>query len=692
MRRRSLLGVLFLVSLLALSSASITLAQSPVAPPVASPTSSTHGIQLADMDLSVDPAQDFYQYANGNWLAHAEIPADLEWLRPIEELFLRIEDQQLAQLDRLIASNTLEEGSDQWKAVEFFKQGIDIDTRNAHGISPLQPQLDVIMSATDLSQLHELMASPAFAGTPDFFNVEIIADPGDSTVNTAWLAGPQLGLPEVTYYTEDSEDNIAARNAYKITATQLFQLTGMSESDAAAAAQAVYDFEASMAAHMVTSIEAQDFSVIYNPTSLDDMQKLYPALDWQKYMTAAGATVDGSSIVIDSEVRLMQHLADLLAATDLQVIENYLSLQLMLTAAPYLSQQVWDIYFSFLQALYGMEEQRPIERHALYAVNLLMPEALGQLYVAEYFSPEAKADVEELVANLIASFRVRLENNSWMSQETKTAAIEKLDAMRVKIGYPDKWKSYENYTVGDSFWETVKLSTIAENQRQMGTYGQPVDMGEWWMAPQTVNAGYTTFKNDIMFPAGILQPPFYDPAADPASNYGGIGSVIGHEITHAFDLSGSQFDKDGNFVNWWTEADAAEFEALNDQVIAQYNEVEVLPGLFLNGELTVTENVADMGGLQGAFDALQLALQKDGDPGEIDGFTQTQRFFIAAAQVWHEKARDEVIRTQNQSDPHSPGVVRGTRPLQQIDAFAEAFGIQPGDAMYLPPEERIVIW
>ncbi len=695
MRRFPLLGTLLVAMLFAFSSVIPALAQSPVASPgaspVASPVADAHGVQTADMDLSVDPAQDFYQFANGGWLAGAEIPPDSSSYGVFDELYDKTEAQQLAQLDALMSSNTLVEGSDQWKAVEFYKQGVDMETRNAQGITPLQPQLDVIDGITDLADMHTKMASPAFDGIPDFFNVWLTADPADSTVNTAWMAGPVLGLPDVTYYTEDSESNIAAREAYKATAAGFFQLLGMSEADATAAAQAVYDFEAALAAHMVTPVEAQDFAVMYNPTTLDDLQTLYPDLDWQAYMTNTGATVDGSSILIDSEVRLMENLAAILGETDLQVIKDYLTLQVMLNAAPYLDQQMRDVYFGYQQALYGLLEQREVEQYVLTAVNSLMPEAMGQVYVSEYFSPEAKADIEELVQNLIAAFRVRLENNTWMTEETKTAALEKLDAMRVKVGYPDEWQTYENYTIGDSYYATVVDSLVAESKEQMAKYGQPVDMGEWWMSPQTVNAGYDPSKNDITFPAAILQAPFYDPEADPASNYGAIGYVIGHEITHAFDLSGSQFDKDGNYVDWWTDEDRAAFDALNDEVVAEYNAIEVLPDVFVDGQLTVTENVADMGGLQAAFDALQIALQTD-DPGEIDGLTQAQRFFIAAAQVWREKIRDEALMSQVQSDSHAPGIARATVPAANMDAFYEAFDIPDTSEEYIAPDDRVVIW
>jgi len=688
MRRFFRLGTFLLVLSLALSSASAALAQTPAA----SSGATAHGIRIADMDLSVAPEDHFWRYANGGWLDRTEIPADRGRFGVVDQLALKTIDQQLAQLDALIRSNTLTEGSDRWKALRFFEQGMDIETREAQGIDPLRPRLDLIASITDLLHLHEAMASTAFSGMPDFFDISVTPDPADSTTNTLWLAGPSLGLPDETYYIDDSESTIEVREAYKHTAAQFFQRTGMSGDDAMTAAQAVLDFETVMASHMVTKREAQDFSTVHNPTTLDEMQTLYPALDWQTYLTALGATVDGSSILIDAQPRLLQSLPDILAATDFQTIQNYLVLQLMLGAAPYLDREMQDIAFGLQQALTGAQEQEPLEQRVLGAANELMPEALGQLYVAEYFPPEAKAEVEQLTANMISAFRIRIQNNAWMSPETKAAAIEKLDAMKVKVGYPDKWKSYEHYVVGDSYWTTRLESSLAESRRQMGAYGQPVDRSEWWMSPQTVDAGYSPWMNDIMFPAAFLQAPFFDPEADLASNYGGIGYAIGHEITHGFDFSGSQFDKDGNYANWWAEADRAAFAALNQQVAGQYSRIEALPGLFIDGQLTVTENVADMGGLQTAFDALQLALQKDGDPGEIDGLTQNQRFFIAEAQSWQEKARPETLRMLVQSNVHAPTFARGSVPAQNMDAFYDAFDIQPGDPMYFPPEDRIVIW
>jgi predicted metalloendopeptidase len=687
------MGLLLVALLLALTSASATLAQSPVASPVGSATAATHGVQIADMDLSVSPGDDFFRYANGAWIDRTEIPAAYPLYAPYIQLTELTDQQQLNQLNELIQHNTLPVGSDQWKAVTLYQQGIDQVTRNAKGITPVKPQLDAIATVTDLDSLHALMTSPDRAGVPDFFNAFAFADLEDSSLTTAWLNGPILGLPDTTLYTEDTADNIAARDAYKTAAAQFFQLIGMTEPDATAAAQAVYDFEADLAANMLTPLEWQDADNYYNPISLDDLQTLYPALDWQAYMTFLGATVNGSSVVVNPQERLLQNMAAILSSTDIETIKDYLTLQVMLSAAPYLDETSQSISFGLKQALDGTAEQLPIENDVLKSVNGLMPDALGQLYVSEYFSPEAKADIEALVDQLIAAFRVRLQNNTWMSADTKAAAIAKLDAMGVKVGYPDTWRTYEDYSIGNSYWDSVVDSVIADSQSKMAKYGQPVDRDLWGMGAQVVNAGYEPLNNDITFPAAFLQPPYYDPDADLATNYGAIGASIGHEITHGFDLSGSQFDADGNLVDWWTAEDRANFQALNDKVAAQYSTIEVLPDLYVDGQRTVTENVADMGGLQMAWDALQSALQQEDDPGLIDGYTQAQRFFLAYAQSWRAIYLEEFLRTMVQTNEHAPDFVRGVVPAQNMDEFYAAFPeIQAGDAEYLAPADRVVIW
>lgn len=662
------------------------LAQTPTA---ATPTP---GIQTSDMDLTVDPADDFYQFANGGWLKRTEIPPEWPSYGVFEELTDRTEQQLIGLLGAAAGGNTLSEGSDEWKAVAFYEQGLDLDTRNAQGIVPLQPYLDQIDAVTDLAELHELMASPEFVGLPDLFNITVTADYADSSMSVLYLVGPLLGLPAIEYYTEDEPANEPAREAYREAAANLFVLAGRDQQSATDAAAAVYAFEEALAEHMVTQEMAQDIAVVYNPMPLSEIEAIYPALDWEAYVTNAGATADSTSTIINSEVELMENLQGILEATPLETVKDFLSFHLLLGASPYLSEAFQDATFRYIQALSGVEVQAPTEEEVLADVNEFLGEAVGRLYVDEFFPPDDKAQITELVDNVIAAFGLRLEANPWMTPETKEKALEKLTTLRLKVGYPDTWRSYATVEIGDSYAQTVHNALVAETRRVMAKAGEPVDQDEWSIPPQVVNAYYNVFNNEIVFPAGILQPPFFSADADPASNYGAIGFVIGHEITHGFDLIGSQFDANGNFANWWTEEDHVAFQELNDRVVAQYGEIEVLPDLFVDGQLTVTENVADMGGLQVTYDALMIALSTGGDPGPIDGFTQEQRFFIAAASTWRTVVRDEVLTTAVLADVHSPGQVRGKVPLQNMDTFYEAFEIEPGDPMFLPPEERIVVW
>jgi putative endopeptidase len=406
--------------------------------------------------------------------------------------------------------------------------------------------------------------------------------------------------------------------------------------------------------------------------------------------------------LIVPEARYLQALDGIVRRTPLSVLKDYLKLQLLWGQSGYLSEEVEQTAFDFQgRVLGGLEAPPPLERRALEQVNGLMGQAVGKLYVDEHFPPEAKAQNADLVEWLRAAFRQRLEANSWMTPATRAVALDKLDAMGVKVGYPDQWQSYAPVEVGDSDAATVLSARNAEFRRKLAQVGKPVDRREWPYPPQTVDASYNVFGNEIIFPAGILQPPFFDFEAEPAVNYGGIGLVIGHEITHGFDLQGSQFDAAGNLSNWWTDEDRARFAELNERVAEQYAAIEVLPGLFVDGQITVTENVADMGGAQVAFDALRAAVAQKGEAppqaspvaaGDFASLTAEQRFFIAAATVWRVKVRDESLVTQVKSDPHAPPAVRATQPLRNMDAFLEAFGIQPGDPMYLPPEERIVVW
>jgi len=683
LRFRSILASIAVALVLVLTAHGGILAQSQF--------TSSHGVQVSDMDPTISPGDDFYRYANGGWLDRTEIPEGMPSYGTFEQLYVETLNQQIELIAQM--ARTAEQGSDEWKAGQFFLQGVDTDTRNALGAGPVMPQIELIDSATDVAALHRLFASPQFSGIPDLFNISVSPDPDDSSTAVYYLAGPVLGLPDVTYYEGNTDAHLAAQQAYKESAANLFQLIGYTPDQARQAAENAYAFEATLASKMLSPIDAQDFSTIDNPTPVASLQQMYPLLDWETYIQAAGGRADGSTIVINSEVELLNNLEQIVTTTPIETIKDYLKLQELIIAADYLSDDFRQAMSTLYSAMYGVASSDDVAVDALNSVNAFLPDALGRAYAETYFSPEARAQVEELVANLKEAFEYRLQHNTWMSDVTKLQAIRKLQAMTVKVGYPDEWQSYDSFTLGDSYWATAANAMAMQTRMAMASAGLPIDPNQWGMSPQTVNAGYNPTSNDITFPAAILQPPFFDPDADLASNYGAIGYVIGHEITHAFDLQGAQFDLHGNYADWWTASDEDAFNIRNEAVVEVYGNFEVLPDLFIDGQLTVTENVADMGGMQAAYDALQLALQRTGGPGVIDGLTQNQRFFIAAAQVWREKVRDESLRTQILTDEHSPGIARAVLPALNMDAFYEAFpDVQPGDADYIPPGDRVVIW
>jgi predicted metalloendopeptidase len=432
-------------------------------------------------------------------------------------------------------------------------------------------------------------------------------------------------------------------------------------------------------------------------------------MDWPAYLRAHG--IDGVETIIVTDLGYLESLHGLIEATPLETLQHYYTLEVMWSYAPYLSSGIDGISFAFWGTfLEGIMERRPLEEETLDQVNATVPDAVGRLYVESHFPPEAKEEITALVDAEIAAFRIRLQNNPWMTDETRELAIRKLDAMNVKVGYPDTWETYGNVEIGDSFAGSMQSAYEAALRDKFAAASEPVDREAWDIAVQEVNAYYNPLANEIVFPAAILQAPFFTAGGDPAANFGGIGMVIGHELTHGFDLTGSQFDADGNLVNWWVDEDLERFRQLNQAVADQYSAVEVLPGLSINGQLTVGENVADLGGVQIAYDALMIYLSEQGaaatpaasPPGtpwaspvaglSFEDLTDEQRFFVSVATVWRMEIRDESLRLQVLTDTHAPAVARAIMPIQNMDAFHEAFDIQPGDPMYLVPENRIVIW
>jgi len=679
------------------------------------------GIDPADMDLSADPAQDFYRFANGGWLDRTEIPSDEGAYGVFNEIIDRTSVQLLDLLNEVSQSGDLEEGSDEWKAAELFRQGADLKTRNAQGIEPIQPLLDQIDQIQDLDDFHAFQETAAFSWLTGLFFVYGGSDLADSSVNAGYLSSSWFGLPNRDYYLDEEDESLAeVRAAYVDVLAEFLQYGGYTPEEAAASAQAVYDLERALVEPTLTTEEQQDASNYYNPTPIAELAERYPLMDWDAYMAELGLT-DVDSLVV-TEPRYLDALTGIVESTPIETLKDFVKLEVYWSFADYLDEDIGETAFSFQGGvLGGVEEQRALDERTLDQVSGMLGEAVGRLYVDEYFPPEAKEQVTILVESLIEAFRARIVANPWMTEATKAEALLKLDAMDLKIGYPDTWRTYEAVEVRDSYQASFLSAAVADIQRNLDQIGQPVDREEWFIPPQTVNAFYNPTNNEIVFPAAFLQAPFFDYEADAATNFGGIGYVIGHEITHGFDISGSQFDAEGNLRNWWTEEDLASFEALNNEVVEQFNAIEVLPGLTVDGQLTVGENVADLGGVQVAYDALELFLAEeaggtaatpgaspaatlDATPVTLDAspaatpvageiaLTPQQRFFVSAATVWREETRDESLESQVRSDVHSPGAVRGAQPIRNMDEFYDAFGIEPGDAMYLAPEDRVVIW
>ncbi len=660
--------------------------------PVASPAAGAAAPLLAVMDPSADPGEDFYRYATGGWQDGSEIPADRAVFGVLEEVDELTIEQLLSLLDRLAASDTLETGSDDWKAVQLFSQGIDLETRNAQGIEPIAGDLAAIDAISNLDELYAFLRdAPLGSNAWGLYGIYGDVDLADSSIYTAWYSGPYLGLPNRDYYWIDDEGSEEIREAYRAAIATMLGFVGYDEAAAADAAARVYEFEKRLAEPTLRPEDFNDPANYYHPRPVADLAAANPDFDWPAFLEIMGIP-DQESIVI-SEPAYLEAVDAIVESTDLETIKDYLTLQVLWSTAPGLTREMSDAAFAFYgTALEGIEEQRPIEEQALLSVNSSLGFALGKLYVEEHFPPEAKAQIEQMVQRLIAATRTRIEALDWMAPETKEAALAKLDTMRVKVGYPERWRTYETVTIGDSYAASLLSANIADYKRQLARIGQPVDRDEWWMLPQEVNAYYSATNNEIVFPAAILQAPFFDFQADPAFNYGSIGATIGHEITHAYDQSGSQFDANGNFVEWWTPEDNARFDELAAAVVDQYDAIAVLPGLHVDGELTIGENIADMGGLQIAYDALQAELAEEGDPGLIEGLTQDQRFFLSYAYSWAEEARDAFRETQLLTDYHAPAPVRAVQPARNMDEFFAAFDIVPGAPMYFPPEKRIVIW
>jgi putative endopeptidase len=651
------------------------------------------GIDISLMDKSISPKQDFFKFINGTWLKNNPIPDDRTRWGSFDELRKMTDDDMLAILKKAMNDTELDKLSDQGKAVLLYKSIIDLDARNKAGITPIENDLALINGINNATDLQNFMIEMEPKGGPSLYGIYIGADSKDSNKNVVNLGAGSLGLPDRDYYVKDDSDSKEKREKYVTHITRMLQFLGDTEEQAAKQAEQVLDFETKLAEPRLDKVERRDARNRYNPRSISDLSKMVPSIDWEKYLKGIG--LEKVDTLIVGQLKYTESLENILQENNVSAWKAYLRWSTLNSAASSLSTEIekanWDFYSKELR---GAKEQRSLEERALARVNRSLGEALGQLYVSEKFPPEAKEKAQKMIANVLKAFGNRIRVLPWMSEETKLKAIEKLEATTVKVAYPDKWKDYSNLEVleGNTYYDNSMATTKWGFNENINKLGNPVDKSEWYMAPQVVNAYFNPSYNEIVFPAAILQPPFYDYQADDAVNYGGIGAVIGHEISHSFDDSGARFDKNGNLNNWWTEEDAVKFKALGKALADQYSAIEVLPKTNINGEFTLGENIGDLGGINVAYDALQLYYNEIGRPDKIDGFTGEQRYFMSWATVWRSKYRDEALKNQIKTDPHSPGMVRAGQPLKNVDAFYEAFNIKEGDSMYLAPEERVKIW
>lgn len=654
-------------------------------------TISDPGLNLNHMDKSVRPQDDFYGFVNGTWMKTAKIPADKSRWGSFNELAEETDNNSMEILHSLL-SESFQDGSEGRKIQSLYQTYMDMDKRNADGIAPLKNDLDKINAIQTISDLQKYMIEATKAGKNTLYGWSVYADLKDSKMNAIYLDEASLGLGR-DYYQKINDKNTETIGKYTEYVSSMLYFLG--ETNTLHAARDIVYLEREMAQAMLTNEEIRDVAKQYNPKTLEDLAKLSKNINLKDYLAQVGVN---TKQVIIGEINFFEKFDNLINTKNLPVIKNYLKYHLIADNANFLSQEIDDAQFKFYgKYLKGQQEQRPLDKRAYEVINRTIGEAFGKLYVDKYFPAESKTQMVELVNYLKKSFGTHIQNLTWMSNVTKQKALEKLNKFNVKVAYPDTWKDYsalqiESNAQGGTLYKNLQNIAQWRYQEALDKIGKPVDKTRWGMTPQTVNAYYSPLNNEIVFPAAILQPPFFNPKADAAVNFGGIGAVIGHEITHGFDDSGAQFDGDGNLTDWWTEEDKVNFENVTNALADQYSKYEPVKGVFINGKFTNGENIADLGGVNIAYDALQMYLNDHGNPGAINGFTQNQRFFMSWATVWRTIQKEEALVNQIKTDPHSPGYFRAFGPLINTDAWYDAFMVKEGDKLYIKPTERIKIW
>ena len=644
-------------------------------------------INLADLDTSVAAGEDFYQYANGGWMKNNPLKPEYGRFGSFDMLRERNVENLNALFSEMTTMNPAPGTIDQ-KIVDLYKQGLDSVRLNEEGAAPLKKYLDEIYAIADKKALAAHLGKLNLIGEGGFFGGGVEADLMNSKIQVLYLGQGGLGMGDRDYYVDPA--NAELRKGYEAMLAKFFTLAGLDNAEQRAANAA--GLEDKLAQVSWTSVQNRDMEKIYNPMSFAQIFKAYPGFDFQGFFAAAG--IPDQDKVIVEQPSYFEGFSKIFKDTDIEILKDYMAANLINSAATNMSDDFYDANFDFYsRQMSGVTEQKPRWKRAMSVPNSILGEAVGQMYVAKFFPESSKQKMLDLVKNLQISLGQHIDALEWMSDATKAKAREKLEAFTVKIGYPDKWKDYSTLTVDPelSYLDNLVAASAWYVADNLSKLGQPTDPTEWGMTPQTVNAYYNPTTNEICFPAGILQPPFFNPDADDAVNYGAIGVVIGHEMTHGFDDQGSLFDKEGNMNNWWTDEDRAAFVAKTKVLVDQYGEVEIVPGLMANGALTLGENIADHGGISIAWTALHNAVGEN-IPAPIDGLTMEQRFFLGYAHVWAQNITDEESARLTKLDVHSLGKNRVNVALRNFGYFFDAFGIKEGDAMWRPEAERVHIW
>lgn len=660
--------------------------------------SALKSLDTTSVDETIAAGEDFYRHVNKGWQeAH---PLTAEHARYGQFNVLDEQNQErVKEIVTSLAETNPEAGSVAFKVSTIYNQAMDTVRRNNEGASPILADLKKIEETAedDKSMTDLFMWMQSDYGSP-FFNAGPMEDFDDSNVYAMYVSGGGIGLGNRDYYLLDDERNTAVRNAYKTLIESQMKNAGYSEEDAKRIMENVMKIETSLAEETWSLEESRNIAAMKNPRTFAELKKMYPAIDWDRFFVETMG-IESPDKVIVTEINTVKRANDLMASLSPREKKDYYLWKYVAQAAPYLSSDFTDTSFEFSKVMSGVEEQRPLWKRALGMTESAMGEAIGELYVAKYFPESSKQKMLDLVENLREALGTHIDNLTWMSDSTKANAREKLAAFTVKIGYPDKWKDYSSLNIDNdkSLYANFKQVQKWNKDDMMSKWGKPVDKTEWGMTPQTVNAYYNPMANEIVFPAAILQAPFFDPEATDAENYGGIGVVIGHEMTHGFDDQGRIFDASGNLKEWWTPADAEAFNALAEQLAAQFDSVEIAPGVHANGHFTLGENIADQGGLRVSRTALLNALAKKGiDPNseeaKVAGLTPEQIFYMNYAYIWANNSRDEEKLNLTSSDPHSLAENRVNVTLRNIEPFFEAFGVKEGDKLYRAPEDRVVIW